>query len=144
MAKLTGRTQVGEEGIQISCPHCHGISGVYHLKWHELMCNFCRKDVKRNDYDLVKRNDYNDFIIGSKAELKEYLVEDRKVSAKCVDALLSYLGYVGFLPYDEWNKDYLMIEPNSIGAKGVPLKTLCKLALAFKRTRGEPQTPLKA
>lgn len=44
-------------GQLIRCPKCTAITTVYHLDWCELMCQFCKECVHKNDWQLVEFKD---------------------------------------------------------------------------------------
>ena len=51
--KVNNNTRAGDFGREISCPKCRSTAWVFHFSWSALMCQCCKSDIKKTDWNLI-------------------------------------------------------------------------------------------
>jgi len=46
------RSRAGKNGKLLLCPHCKGLSRVYHFSWSALSCQTCGKSINKYDWEV--------------------------------------------------------------------------------------------
>ena len=51
--KVNNNTRAGDMGREICCPKCTLSIWVYHFNWSALLCQYCKNEIKKTDWNLV-------------------------------------------------------------------------------------------
>ena len=51
--KVNNYTRAGNFGKEISCPNCESTMWVFHFSWSALMCQCCKSDIKKTEWNLI-------------------------------------------------------------------------------------------
>ncbi len=44
----------GQKAVNITCPHCHNITTVYHMEWSAIVCIHCKAKITQPGNNIEK------------------------------------------------------------------------------------------